>query len=115
MGFLDAQEVGYVGELGGVNMYFVRADGHIVTPETGTILAGITRSAIIELAGKMGHDVEERKLTIDEWRAGVASGQITEVLAAGTAARVAPARALPGAGGGGARATGAGGPPPPPP
>src|SRR5690349_354062 len=56
--FLDAQEGRYVEELGGMNMYFVYDDGHIVTPETGTILEGITRSSIIELAGKMGHRVE---------------------------------------------------------
>ena len=73
-----------------MNMYFVLADGRIVTPETGTILEGITRSAIIELAGKMGHQVEERKISIDEWREGVAGGQITEVFACGTAAVVTP-------------------------
>ena len=72
--FLDAPEGKYVEELGGMNMYFVYDDGHIVTPETGTILEGITRSAIIELAGKLGHQVEERKFSIDEWREGVASG-----------------------------------------
>jgi len=88
--FLDAREGRYVEELGGMNMYFVFADGRIVTPGTGTILEGITRSAIIELAGKMGHQVEERKLSIDEWRDGVASGEITEVFACGTAAVVTP-------------------------
>jgi branched-chain amino acid aminotransferase len=71
-------------------MYFVFADGHVVTPETGTILEGITRSAIIDLAGKMGHRVEERKISVDEWRDGVASGEITEVFACGTAAVVTP-------------------------
>ena len=84
--FLDVAEGKYVEELGGMNMYFVYADGHIVTPETGTILEGITRSAIIELAQKKGHKVEERKFSIDEWREGVASGDITEVFACGTAA-----------------------------
>ena len=54
-----------------MNMYFVYDDGHIVTPETGTILEGITRSSIIELAGKLGHQVEERRFSIDEWRDGV--------------------------------------------
>ena len=88
--FLDAQEGQYVEELGGMNMYFVYADGHIVTPEVGTILEGITRSSIIELAGKLGHQVEERKLSADEWRDGVASGDIVEVFACGTAAVVTP-------------------------
>ena len=92
--FLDAQEGRYVEELGGMNMYFVHADGHIVTPATGTILEGITRSSIIELAGKLGHQVEERKFSIDEWRDGVTSGEITEVFACGTAAVVTPVGAL---------------------
>ena len=92
--FLDGQEGKYVEELGGMNMYFVYDDGRIVTPETGTILEGITRASIIELAGKLGHQVEERKFSIDEWREGVASGRITEIFACGTAAVVTPVGAL---------------------
>jgi len=97
--FLDVAEGRYVEELGGMNMYFVYADGHIVTPATGTILEGITRSAIIELAEKAGHQVEERKFSIDEWRDGVGSGEITEVFACGTAAVVTPVGTLKWAGG----------------
>ena len=88
--FLDSAEGTYVEELGGMNLYFVFDDGHIVTPDTGTILEGITRASIIELAGKMGHRVEERKFSIDEWKDGVASGAITEIFACGTAAVVTP-------------------------
>ena len=88
--FLDGQEGQYVEELGGMNMYFVHDDGTIVTPETGTILEGITRASIIELAGKLGHPVEERKFPIDEWRDGVRSGRIVEIFACGTAAVVTP-------------------------
>ena len=69
--FLDAAEGKYVEELGGMNLYFVHDDGTIVTPElSGTILEGITRGSIIELCGKLGHRVEERRFTIDEWRDG---------------------------------------------
>ncbi|WP_372727992.1 branched-chain amino acid aminotransferase [Nocardioides sp.] len=92
--FLDAQESTYVEELGGMNLYFVHDDGRIVTPETGTILEGITRSSILELAGKLGHTIEERKFSIDEWREGVSSGRITEVFACGTAAVVTPVGTL---------------------
>jgi len=77
-----------------MNLYFVYADGHIVTPATGTILEGITRASIIELAATMGHQVEERKISIDEWREGVLDGSITEVFACGTAAVVTPVGAL---------------------
>ncbi|WP_148615680.1 branched-chain amino acid aminotransferase [Nocardioides rubriscoriae] len=92
--FLDAQEGRYVEELGGMNLYFVHDDGTIVTPATGTILEGITRASIIELAGKLSHQVEERKFSIDEWREGVASGRITEIFACGTAAVVTPVGTL---------------------
>ena len=93
--FLDAEQQTYVEELGGMNLYFVHDDGTIVTPElSGTILEGITRASIIELAGKLGHAVEERRFSIDEWRDGVGSGRITEVFACGTAAVVTPVGAL---------------------
>ncbi|TQM96031.1 branched chain amino acid aminotransferase [Ornithinimicrobium humiphilum] len=89
--FLDAQEHRYVEELGGMNLFFVYADGRVVTPElTGTILPGVTRSSLIELARERGLDVQERRFTIDEWREGVASGEITEVFACGTAAVITP-------------------------
>jgi len=89
--FLDAVEHNWVEELGGMNLFFVYRDGTIVTPElTGTILEGVTRSSIIELAQDLDHKVEERRISIDEWRDGAASGEISEVFACGTAAVVTP-------------------------
>jgi branched-chain amino acid aminotransferase len=89
--FLDAVEHKWVEELGGMNLFFVQGDGTIVTPElTGTILEGVTRSSILELAGDLGLKVDERRISIDEWRDGAASGEITEVFACGTAAVVTP-------------------------
>jgi branched-chain amino acid aminotransferase len=89
--FLDARERTWVEELGGMNLFFVYGDGTIVTPElTGTILEGVTRSSILELAGDLGLKVDERRISIDEWRDGAASGEITEVFACGTAAVVTP-------------------------
>jgi branched-chain amino acid aminotransferase len=88
--FLDAVESRWVEELGGMNLWFVFDDGRVVTPElTGTILEGVTRDALIQLAGDLGHDVEERRVDIDEWRKGVDTGHITEVFACGTAAVIA--------------------------
>ena len=92
--FLDAAEGRYVEELGGMNIYFVFADGSIVTPEAGTILPGITRSSVIELAAKMGHPVTERRFSIDEWSQGVADGRINEIFACGTAAVITPVGSL---------------------
>jgi len=93
--FLDAVEQTYIEELGGMNLFFVRSDGSIVTPElSGSILEGITRDSIITLARDHGHEVTERKVSIDEWRDGIADGSITEVFACGTAAVVTPVGSL---------------------
>ncbi len=93
--FLDTVDRKWVEELGGMNLYFVLDDGTVVTPElSGSILEGITRASIIELCGKLGYQVQERKFSVDEWREGVASGRITEVFACGTAAVVTPVGTL---------------------
>lgn len=87
--FLDAVERRWIEELGGMNIWFVLDDGTLVTPAlTGSILEGVTRDTIVTLAGDLGHDVEERRVDVDEWRKGVDAGRITEVFACGTAALV---------------------------
>ncbi len=74
-----------------MNVYFVFDDGTLVTPPvSGTILEGVTRDAILTIAGEHGHATSQRPIDIDEWRSGVASGRITEVFACGTAAVVTP-------------------------
>jgi branched-chain amino acid aminotransferase len=93
--FLDAREQNALEELGGMNIFLVYDDGTLVTPElNGSILEGVTRSSIIELAGELGLKVDERRVTIDEWRKGVANGEISEVFACGTAAVVTPVGSL---------------------
>ena len=89
--WLDASEHRYVEEMGGMNLYFVFADGHLVTPAlNGSLLAGVTRDSIITLAADLGLEVEERLISTTEWEDGCADGTITEVFACGTAAVVTP-------------------------
>ncbi|GAA6524703.1 branched-chain amino acid aminotransferase [Intrasporangium sp. DVR] len=89
--FLDSSTHTYIEELGGMNLFFVTKDGKIVTPElTGTILEGVTRSSILELAKELDLQPEERRIRIDEWKEGAASGEIVEIFACGTAAVVTP-------------------------
>ena len=95
--FLDSSEGKYVEELGGMNVVLVYKDGTIVTPDSESILEGITRDSVLQLAEDRGHRVERRRVAIDEWREGVASGDIVEVFACGTAAVVTPIAALKGA------------------
>jgi branched-chain amino acid aminotransferase len=96
--FLDSEEGKYLEELGGMNVVLVYKDGTLVTPESDSILEGITRDSILQLARDRGHKIEQRKVTLDEWRDGVASGDITEVFACGTAAVVTPIALLKGEG-----------------
>jgi branched-chain amino acid aminotransferase len=88
--FLDSQEGKYLEELGGMNIVLVYKGGRLVTPESDSILEGITRDSILELAADRGLTVERRRVTIDEWREGAASGEIVEAFACGTAAVVTP-------------------------
>ncbi|SOB78508.1 branched-chain amino acid aminotransferase [Sphingomonas guangdongensis] len=89
--FLDAAERRYIEELGGMNIFFVMDDGSLVTPPlTGTILPGITRASLIQLARDEGLTVREEPYTIDQWRADAASGVCVESFACGTAAVVTP-------------------------
>ena len=88
--FLDSSEGKYIEELGGMNVVLVKKDGTLVTPESDSILEGITRDSILQLAEDRGHRVERRRVGIDEWRDGVASGDVVEVFACGTAAVVTP-------------------------
>ena len=96
--FLDSVEGKYIEELGGMNVVLVKRDGTLVTPASDSILEGITRDSILQLAEDRGHKVERRRVTIDEWRDGVTSGDITEVFACGTAAVVTPIGILKGDG-----------------
>ena len=59
-----------------MNVVLVYRDGTLVTPESDSILEGITRDSVLQLAKDRGHTVESRKVTIDEWRDGAASGDI---------------------------------------
>ena len=92
--FLDQDR--NVEELGGMNVVFVFKDGTLVTPQSPSILEGITRDSILQLAADRGHKVQGRSVSLDEWRAGVASGDIVEVFACGTAAVVTPIGVLKG-------------------
>jgi len=56
----------------------------------GTILAGVTRDSLLQLAPDHSLKPVERKITLAELRAGVESGRVTELLCCGTAAVVSP-------------------------
>jgi branched-chain amino acid aminotransferase len=77
-----------------MNLYFVKgkgADATIFTPQlTGTLLPGVTRDSILSVAADLGYKVEEGMISTTDWQNGIASGEITETFACGTAAVVSP-------------------------
>ncbi|MDG3011932.1 branched-chain amino acid aminotransferase [Rhodococcus sp. D2-41] len=92
--WLDAIERRFVEEMGGMNLFFVFGSGseaRLVTPAlSGSLLPGITRDSLLQLASDAGFAVEERKISTEEWQKGAETGEITEVFACGTAAVITP-------------------------
>jgi branched-chain amino acid aminotransferase len=92
--WLDSVKHRWVEEMGGMNLFFVRGSGADAviqtTPLTGTLLPGVTRDSLLRLAGRLGHRVAERPISVEEWRIACVAGEITEVFACGTAAVVTP-------------------------
>lgn len=85
-------------EAGTMNLLLVTEDGQLQTPGLGTILEGVTRASVLDLAGEHGLVAVEREIPLSELLEGVTSGRIIEVFAAGTAAVITPITALAGEG-----------------
>jgi branched-chain amino acid aminotransferase len=85
----DAKEHAYIEEMGAANVMFV-IDGKLITPSTrDTILKGVTRASIIELAKDFGIEVEERRVSVSEVLEAIETGRCSDVFGAGTAATIA--------------------------
>ena len=88
--WLDGIERRYIEEVGAMNIFFV-LDNELITPElSGSILAGITRDSVLQLAGKWGLKATERKISIEEVMDAGDSGKLQEVFGSGTAAVISP-------------------------
>lgn len=89
--FLDAATNTNIDELGGMNIFVVMADGSVKTPVlNGNILPGGTRSSIIQLLESHGTPVSEETISLQSVIDGLASGEVAEMFACGTAAVVTP-------------------------
>ena len=86
----DSNEHKYIEEAGTMNVMFVIND-ILITPFTGdTILNGITRKSVVEIAKDWGIEVQERKIEVNEIFEALKNGTLTEAFGAGTAATIAP-------------------------
>lgn len=89
--FTDAKESKYLEELGGMNLMLVTKDNELLTPNVSeTILDGVTRRSLLELAPSIGLTPVERDIEVAEWRERAAAGEIVEAFACGTAAVITP-------------------------
>ncbi|MEU3982368.1 branched-chain amino acid aminotransferase [Streptomyces sp. NPDC026672] len=88
--WLDAAERRWVDEMGTSNLFFVHGD-RLVTPElSGTLLAGVTRDSVLTLVAELGHQAEEKRISVEQWRADAESGALTEVFSCGTSSMITP-------------------------
>lgn len=88
--WLDGMERKYIEEVGAMNMMFL-INGTLVTAALeGSILPGVTRMSILQLAGDMGIKIEERQLSVSELMDAGENGALQEAFGTGTAAVVSP-------------------------
>lgn len=82
--FLDAETHTHVEEGSSANIFFLMKSGELVTPTLeDTVLAGITRSSIMQLARDRGVTVVERRVPIEE-----VMSEAVEAFVTGTAAGI---------------------------
>ncbi|KAG9440678.1 hypothetical protein H6P81_020843 [Aristolochia fimbriata] len=82
--FLDSVHKRNLEEAASCNVFIVKGNVISTPPTEGTILAGVTRKSIVELARDNGYKVEERTIPVEELM------EADEVFCTGTAVVVAP-------------------------
>ncbi len=88
--WLDGVEQKYVEEVGSMNIFFV-LDDELVTPQlNGSILPGITRASVLELARSWDMPASEQQISIDDVLKAHDDGRLQEVFGSGTAAVISP-------------------------
>lgn len=96
--WLSDAERKLVTEVGMMNVFFVFEEGgrkKLVTPRLdGTILNGVIRRSVLDLAREMGIPAEERDLPLGEVFKKAEEGKLVEVFGTGTAAIVCPVRSI---------------------
>ena len=87
----DAAEHKYIEESGTMNIVF-QIGNKLITPDENqdTILRGITKRSVFEIAEKWGVEVEERMVKVAEIIEAARNGSLKDAFGAGTAATIAP-------------------------
>ena len=90
----DSNEHSYLEEAGTMNIFFRINDTLITAPTTDTILDGVTRKSIIQIARDNGIDVKIKKLKVEELKNAAKNGSVKEIFGTGTAAIVSQINAF---------------------
>lgn len=86
----DSNNHNRIEEAGTMNLFFRINDTLITSPTSDSILDGVTRKSIIEIAKSINISVEEREITVDELLTAHKSGTLKEIFGTGTAVTVLP-------------------------
>ena len=86
----DAATHEYVEEAGTMNLFFQIGDKLITAPTSDSILDGVTRKSIIQLAKDMGIEMEIRPLRVSELLESQKNGALKEIFGSGTAVVIQP-------------------------
>lgn len=84
--WLDALERRYLEEVGTMNLFVVIGDEIATPPLSGSILPGITRMTVLQLAREWGLNIVERPIAFDELLEADRKGTLREIFGSGTAA-----------------------------
>lgn len=87
----DGIEHKYIEESGTMNIVFI-IDGKMISPseDSDTILRGVTKRSVLEIAKLWGIEVEERRISVEEVIGAIKEGRLEDAFGAGTAATIAP-------------------------
>ena len=86
----DSSTHQYIEEAGTMNLFFRIEDKLLTAPTSDSILDGITRKSLIQIAKDKGIDVEVRPIKVDELIDAANSGTLIEIFGSGTAVVVLP-------------------------
>ena len=86
----DAASHQYIEEAGTMNLFFYIEDKLITAPTSDSILDGVTRKSVLELAKDLGVQVETRQLSVSELVRASKDNTLKEIFGSGTAVVVLP-------------------------
>lgn len=86
----DSSNHEYIEEAGTMNLFFRIGDKLLTPPTSDSILDGITRKSLIEIAKKEGINIDVRSIKVSEIVQAANNGELKEIFGCGTAVVVLP-------------------------